>query len=368
MKIYVTHHGQVDAPIHEIPHNAPITELGRLQAEYLGRYLKHMGFCGKIYSSPYACALETAEIVAAYTGSQILEWEPMGSEENINRDSEKLQSNMQSEFEKLSLQEDALFVVLEKTHEAFGKALGFWANRRPCNCSLSIKDFDGKVRSVYGEAGHMPYKMQGYNMAMKSCADKAKMDKYMEEDICVLNSVIKEQGVKVLHISDTASYTYPYVEKMIEKIKPDIIIHTGDFVDEVKAGRIPGTRDEYESGLKIICKILNDSGAEVYGVCGNNDIPELVKKYLPDAHITETADIVDICGVDCLLTHSPEDVTGNAQWSFYGHGLGAETWSKDKNDIINGVCRFNAIWHFSVIIMPQRKLYAFGHPATRKQF
>lgn len=366
MKIYVTHHGQVDAPIHEIPLNASITELGRLQAEHLGRYLKYIGFCGNIYSSPYVCALETAEIVASCTGSQIVVWKPMGSEENINKDFEILQNHIKSEFEKLSLQEEALFVGLERTHEAFGKALGFWANRRPCNCSLSSMDFGGKGRAVYGEPGHMPYKMQGYNMAMKFHADNAKMDKYLEEDMCILNSAIKEQGIKVLHISDTASYTYPYIEKMIERIKPNIIIHTGDFVDEVKAGRIPGTRDEYENGLKIICNILNNSGAGVYGVCGNNDIPELVKKYLPNAHITETADIVDICGVDCLLTHSPEDVTGNAQWSFYGHGLGAETWSEDKNDIVNGVCRFNAIWHSSLIVMPQRKLYAFGHPATRK--
>ena len=362
MKIYATHHGQTDTA--DIASNTSLTNLGKAQAKCLGEYLRHLGFDGKIYSSPLNCALETAEIVSAHTGSAIELWNPMSSEEN--QDLQTLQNTIEQELKNLSLNEDALFVGTEKTHEALGKALGFWANRRPCNCSLSTKDSEGKTRSVFGEPGHMPYKIQGYNMEMKSSADYMRMEKYMAEDADIWALASKEQGTKILHISDTASYTYPYVAKMIEAVKPNIIIHTGDFADEVKAGRIPGTRQEYEEDLKAICHILNSSGARIYAVCGNNDIPELVKKYLPNAHITETADIVDICGVDCLLTHSPEHVTEGATWSFYGHGLSGETWSEDKNHIENGICRFNAIWNFSVIAMPQKKLYSIPYPVTRK--
>ena len=361
MKIYATHHGQTDTA--DIASNTSLTNLGKIQAKCLGEYLKYLGFCGKIYSSPLKCAVETAEIVSAHTASSIELWKPMGIEGNINQD---VQTTIKQEFENLSLLEDALFVGTEKTHEALGKALGFWANRRPCNCSLSLKDFEGKVRSVFGEPGHLPYKIQSYNMDMRASEDYARMEKYMEEDAKIWTLASKEQGTKILHISDTASYTYPYVEKMIEIIKPHVIIHTGDFADEVKTGRIPGTRQEYEEDLKAICHILNRSGARIYAVCGNNDIPELVKRYLPNAHITETADIVDICGVDCLLTHSPEHVTEGATWSFYGHGLSDETWSEDKNHIENGICRFNAIWNFSVIAMPQRKLHSIKYPVTRK--
>lgn len=364
-KIYVTHHGQVDAPAKDILPHASITDLGRAQAKCLGEYLKYAGFGGTIYSSPLKCAVETAEIISSYTGSQIELWKPMGCMENMYTSSVELQECIKLEFSKLSLCGDALFVGFEKTHEAFGKALGFWAARRPCNCSLSTKDFGGKMRPVFGEPGHMPYKIQGYNMEMKSHADLLRMERYIAEDAPIWEAASMEQGTRILHISDTASYTYPYVQKMLDTIKPHIIIHTGDFADEVKAGRIPGTRDEYHEDLKIISGILNASGAKIYAVCGNNDIPELIKKCLPDADITESTKIVDICGVDCLLTHSPEHVTSGAQWSFYGHGLSNETWSPDKNHIENGMCRFNSIWNFSVIAMPQRKLYSIKYPVTR---
>ena len=65
MKIYLTRHGQVlskefygnvQYPVGDMP----LTSLGREQAAYLGAYMKHLGFKGTIYSSPYARALETA--------------------------------------------------------------------------------------------------------------------------------------------------------------------------------------------------------------------------------------------------------------------------------------------------------------------
>ena len=62
MKIYLTRHGQVATkqfvgnvqyPVGDMP----LTPLGREQAAYLGAYMKHLGFTGRIYSSPYRRAL-----------------------------------------------------------------------------------------------------------------------------------------------------------------------------------------------------------------------------------------------------------------------------------------------------------------------
>jgi predicted phosphodiesterase len=201
---------------------------------------------------------------------------------------------------------------------------------------------------------------------MRSEIDAQRMQGYIEEDIPLFEEIAKEKGTKLLHISDTSSFVYPYVKKMIDIIKPDIIIHTGDFVDEVKAGRMINTRDEYECGVENISEIMKNSGAKIYAVCGNNDILEILNKYLPDAEVSMPGNVVNICGIDCLLVHGVTQVTDEAEWTFYGHGLTGETWSPDMNNTKEGRCRFNAIWNFSAFILPERKHYIIKHPEFRK--
>ncbi len=356
MKIYVTHHGQVDdrteSPVCELS----LTDLGKQQAVRLGEYLKHIKFEGRIYTLRGVCTTETADILAAFTGSEVICW-----------DAPKNMQELKTELEKIySSSEDVLVVGLKETHQAIGNMLGLKINESPCNCSLSVKNVGGAGKSIYAEPSHLPYKMRGDNMLMDSETDAKMVQNYIEQDMTLFEEIAKEKGTKLLHISDTQSYVYPYIEKMLEVIKPDIIIHTGDFVDEVKAGRMINTRDEYEDGVKKICHIMaNSSAKQIYAVCGNNDVFEIVKKYLPDATVSMPGNKVDICGIDCLLVHGPSQVQGDFEWSFYGHGLTDEIWAPDKNCVKEGMCRFNAIWNFSAIIMPERKHYAIKHPAYR---
>lgn len=74
MKIYVTRHGQIEVP--EIYYNGDkeirLTALGRQQATLLGKHMRELEFRGKILSSPLLRAMETAELVADETGSEIV--------------------------------------------------------------------------------------------------------------------------------------------------------------------------------------------------------------------------------------------------------------------------------------------------------
>ena len=57
---------------YEFPPGDPVlTPLGREQAEFLGGYLRRSGFRGRVISSPYARAVETASIVAEACGLDI---------------------------------------------------------------------------------------------------------------------------------------------------------------------------------------------------------------------------------------------------------------------------------------------------------
>ena len=350
-KIYVTHHGQVDDSLISDFESIPLTDLGTEQSKKTGEYLKYKGFCGKIYYTPYSCTKETAEIIASYTGSEVILFD--GTQ------------NLKEELEKLSLMEDLLFVTTSEIHENIGKLFGMKMNERACNCSLSTVNTNGKA--VYADPSHMPYKMRGFNTKMCSDIDFKTIQDYMKDDESIFDEIAKEKGTKLLHISDTTSFSYPYIKRLVNKVKPDIIIHTGDFVDEVKAGRMINTFDEYESGVKEICNILTSSSAkEIYAVCGNNDIFDVLKKHLPNAKVSMPGSVEKICGIDCLLAHGPTQVTDETQWAFYGHGLTGECWSPDKNNVKSGRCRFNAIWNLSVITLPERKQYVIKHPVYRK--
>lgn len=79
MKLYITRHGQVGVNAEYLNGNAflprgemNLSDLGRAQAAMLGKFLAKRGFSGKILSSPLWRTMETAEAIAAETGSVIV--------------------------------------------------------------------------------------------------------------------------------------------------------------------------------------------------------------------------------------------------------------------------------------------------------
>ena len=208
MKIYITRHGQVLPQKFYLDVQFPagdesISALGKEQAKYLGEHLKSIGFNGKIYSSPYIRTLETAEIIASYTGSEIIPWAPV---REIMRDKEELKEfkgltlleikerfkfikkdsslsypwwsqtletvedvkvRVAKGLEELELKEDVLFVGHGAsvaglcTHLKITKE-----NKRACNCSLSTIDSENKTKPVFADTAFLPYKMRSYNSVM----------------------------------------------------------------------------------------------------------------------------------------------------------------------------------------------------------
>ncbi len=82
MRIFITRHGQVqtekdvDDPFYPKGEIA-LSLLGREQARLTGERLKEMGFCGKIYASPYFRTMETANIIADVIGSKVYPYAPI---------------------------------------------------------------------------------------------------------------------------------------------------------------------------------------------------------------------------------------------------------------------------------------------------
>lgn len=326
MKIYITRHGQVldwgiggDA---QFPKgDPPLSKLGREQGSRLGAYLKHLGFSGKIYSSPFARALETAEMIAEQTGSLIVPWAPIREivktkESTANFTGLTLEqirkkfrfidpdatlpypwwglipespadviARVQAGLEALAPTQDILLLghgasvycaceVLQ-----LSKCVG-----NNYNCGFSMYDSEDETNFAYMRGDHLPYTMRTFNRIWQKEEDEKLTAEFLEQGLQIPEEFTSDSARKLLCIGNTRSCHYPYIEKIIEAVKPDIIVHTGNFVEEVKAGHIPNVREEYTQGVCQIADILKNSGAEkIYISVGKYDIPDVLEQILPFA-------------------------------------------------------------------------------------
>lgn len=407
MKIYITRHGQVvtrgiDGDVQYPVGDPYLSELGRQQATRLGKWLKHLGFSGKLYTSPYARALETAQCIAEQTGSLIVPWAPMREivkkKESIleftgmtleqirekythidpeaalpypwwtleEESTEDVIARVQAGLEALGPKEDIMLVGHGASSYCACEALEIpHKGGDGYNCSYTMYDSEDKTNFKRMDAGHLPYKMRTFNAISQAEEDRKLLDAFLEEGFDIPEEIKAAKSGKLLHIGDTHSAHYPYIQKLIDEIKPNIIIHTGDFSDEVKVGRSIGVLEEYTQNVAQLARILKNSGAEkIYAVPGNNDIWEVLEAQLPFAELLQPNTVVEIGGITCALGHICCETTAPAQWSFYGHGLTGETWSPEKNDLRDGICRFNVIWGTSVTLLQERKQFRFPSPKT----
>ncbi|WP_297548439.1 metallophosphoesterase [Thermococcus sp.] len=125
----------------------------------------------------------------------------------------------------------------------------------------------------------------------------------------------------VMHVGDTPESVYRFIERLIDDYRPEIIIHTGDLVDNVKLERKPELKPAYEAGLRKLARILKGSKAKLYIVPGNEDDVELVKRFFGES-VVEPGSVIEINGKTLALGHTWEDVVNkNADFKLYGHNF-----------------------------------------------
>ncbi|KUK17793.1 metallophosphoesterase [Thermococcus sibiricus] len=148
---------------------------------------------------------------------------------------------------------------------------------------------------------------------------------------------------KIMHISDTPDNIYSFILNLIEKSRPEYIIHTGDLVDNIKLERRPELKERYKKRAKELLDILENSNATVYIVPGNEDDPKILKKFSRRAKIIKPGDIIEIEGIRLALAHEPYELKNNKHIDFalYGHNF------KVIEKGLNGVLNINFILPYS---------------------
>ena len=409
----ITRHGQIAAESefvgdHLYPAGEePMSDLGREQAVLLGERLKEQGFKGKILSSPYMRTLETANIIAEITGLYVIPFAPIReifkTEEQIKKYKGLTLDEMREKYsridpsvtldypwwtpkvesrdeiterikqgidiaESLYGDEEILFVGHGASSCALIAEYGIPKGLQPFlfNCAVSYVDpKNPEIRPVHCDTAHIPYEKTYSNYLSREEFDREYFNTPYEPEIELPEGIDSINGTKILHIGDTYSKHYPYFKKLIAEVKPDVIIHTGDTSDEVKVGRIPGTRYEYRSKIKFILKCLDESGARVIFVPGNNDVVEDVKEFIPRAEVYPENSVITLDGEECRIGHMVSHMTFDKRWSFYGHGLTGETWEYEDNFKADQR-RFNVSHGSFVCSISEDKFYLIKTPRIRR--
>ncbi|KAB3540988.1 metallophosphoesterase [Alkaliphilus pronyensis] len=167
---------------------------------------------------------------------------------------------------------------------------------------------------------------------------------------------IKEAvGPMLIHISDTPSDIYTYIYRVIEKVKPKYIIHTGDLVDDIKLEILKGFKDEYYKNAKKLIKRLDASDAITYYALGNHDDHNIVTGLTDRGIVIEKA-TVEIESLIFHLNHYHEDNNEDKDFYLFGHGFYPAHYNGTDFIGLNGLLNIN------IIDLSTKKVYQLKYP------
>lgn len=191
---------------------------------------------------------------------------------------------------------------------------------------------------------------------MKSIKDVCK------ELICIINyphiseTLLKDiKGPVLLHISDTPSEIYNGIFKIIDILKPQYIIHTGDLVDNIKLEVHKDIVNSYCNRVEELVEGLEKNDIKVYYFMGNHDNYEAIRQFTKNGTILEEG-LLKIG--DCSFTagHYHKEYSCKADFNLYGHSFEPGHYKKDGTIGLNGVLNIN------IIDLSNKRVFHINYP------
>ena len=169
-----------------------------------------------------------------------------------------------------------------------------------------------------------------------------KMWYYLTGKIYLEANTLQKTGTRILHISDTPSQFYPELGRLIKRLKPDYIIHTGDLVDNIKLEQSTVALARYHREVKALKNILCTPGLlGVYIALGNHDDSPYVHILFEMFSVTDTYATVEISGLKLAFSHYVDQLTNlDADLYLYGHNIDQE---KRSTHYLNGLTAIHVI-------------------------
>lgn len=168
---------------------------------------------------------------------------------------------------------------------------------------------------------------------------------YLMGKVYIDHGKVNDKDETLLHISDTPSQFYPQLKKLINIIKPNYIIHTGDVVDNVKLEIYPSSFARFETESLKILKLLNNSDAErIFITKGNHDDFNYLKENGGRIQFVEFKDSLTINDITFVFGHYSEDIRDiDGDIYLFGHDLSIPSQTYEGKVYLNGISNMHLI-------------------------
>lgn len=158
----------------------------------------------------------------------------------------------------------------------------------------------------------------------------------------------------LVHISDTPAVLYPTLFRLLNKIKPKVLIHTGDLVDQLKLENHAYLYDLYQKQLKQLIGCLEHSPVEtIYLVPGNHDDPALMNSVCHRCQVIPESSLIQFGPFRLGIAHEPQHLPPGADFALYGHCLDKPTASAGRP--LSGLSSIN-------ILLSSGEIYPIPYP------
>ena len=167
--------------------------------------------------------------------------------------------------------------------------------------------------------------------------------------------------LKLMHISDTPESIYSHLYELLSYSRPDIIIHTGDLVDNLK---LENTGEELfplyqKKSAEFISNLEKLTAARIIYIPGNHDNVDIIENNKNRSEIMPEGSMMELDGVKIGLAHYPDNLPQNADINLFGHNRQQEFESDNKY--------FNGILNINYLLLPSKTDYKVNYPWTVDQ-
>ncbi|MDR1917090.1 MAG: metallophosphoesterase [Synergistaceae bacterium] len=137
---------------------------------------------------------------------------------------------------------------------------------------------------------------------------------------------------KILHISDTPTCMYGYLARLLRRVNPSVVVHTGDLADDIKLEIYPGEAERYRAAARRIVDILAAPHRKVILALGNHDKRDLLPAHSSQFIICDNVIDLTLCGEEFRISHYIGFILDKpARYNLFGHSLKPASFSDDED-------------------------------------
>jgi predicted MPP superfamily phosphohydrolase len=163
-----------------------------------------------------------------------------------------------------------------------------------------------------------------------------------------LNPPVIDASNKVLHISDTPFMMFQYLKRVLRRLKPAWVIHTGDLVDDIKLEMRPKMLDLYKKKVAKLINLLSEGDSGVILVTGNHDhLPTLLEMTASSPiQVWSKPGLLYLGNFHFYIAHKYEEISPErSEYNLYGHNLERKSYIDESTNkfYLNGLEYMNLI-------------------------